>query len=243
MKTSMLWLGLSIFVVSVATTQASLIAQWSNDDLIASSTSASADFVEDGFAVSALTLGSGLNGAVAWPNAIGAFANALPTTLSSSLSGNRYFAFTVTPDVGTQVSFDDVFLRLAINTGNTAVDNVISFNIFSDATGFGDGDQLGTYLLTRAAGSSAVISGTTTFDLSSTLDLQNVESAVQFRVYAFQQSGTGNRMAIGVPFATDGLTDLSVSGTLSVVPEPTTLSLVGLAFAIVVGFRRTRYRW
>ena len=242
MKSSAIGLVSVVSCLMTTTVHASLIAQWNNDDLAASATSASADFVEDGLSVSTLALGAGLNGAVAWPNAIGAFANALPTSLSSSLSGNRYFSFTVTPDVETQISFDDVFIRLAINTGNIAVDNVISFNLFSDATGLNDGDQLGSYLLTRAAGSSAVISGTTTFDLSSVLDLQNVDSAVQFRVYAFQQSGTGNRMAIGVPFATDGLADLSVNGTISVGPEPTSVSLFGLACVIAMGFRKTRSR-
>lgn len=235
----------TVAAVFVATTavHADVLAAWDLSGTAAGSSSAPVDSVGAGLsssdlAASATALTSTrIAPGIGWVDGVGTYAEnwRLSNAIEFALQEDIYYGFTLTPDAGKTVSFDNMFARFAVNAGATTSD--VTFTLMSSQTGFSTNSSsiLGTYnAVNLTAGAYAPSYYTTDFDLSGEAALQDVASATEFRIYF--NSAEGNRMAIGKTWS--GLTgdDLRVDG--SVIPEPSTLALVGLASAGMLLFRK-----
>ena len=67
-------------------------------------------------------------------------------------------------------------------------------------------------------------------DVTGVTNLQNVSSSVEFRLYYSGKTSQYAQIGIGRAFNGDSTNDLIVEGTISAVPEPSILALLGLAF-------------
>ncbi len=227
--------ALAIFLSVCTAGQAAVIANWENDNVTSTDLTTAADTVAAGVTSSVLTQNIGSTGA--WTDALSGVQNG-PTinSLATAITANDYFSFTITPDSGKKVSYSDLFLRYSVGA-NTAPATTV-FTLLSSKTGFTSADGLDT--VTAALPSGASIVGTDTFTLGQAL-LQNVTTAVEFRIYA-HNTGTNamTRIAIGHLFATNGTDDLTLNGAIANIPEPTTWALLTLGLTCVTVFRRRR---
>jgi len=227
---------MAVVLVAATAARADVLAAWDMSGIAASSTSAPATTTGSGMSTSSFAIGPGLQ-AVNWPDAVGSYADwQISTSLEYALgAGNDYFTFTVTPDAGKTASFSNIFTRFVANAGGS--DSSINFALFSDQTGFTTNDILGSLNAATIAADTAYnpVVFATDFDVSGVAALQNVATATEFRIYTWKDYG-GNRIGIGKTWS--GLTgdDLVVDGT--VIPEPATMGLFGLAAAGMLWFRK-----
>jgi hypothetical protein len=217
---------------------ADILAIWENDHLAGSEVSSSAGEAPSGGSIHADVASAILTRGNASSNYQDVFAMRAgdEATLAAAISADRYIAFTLTADPGSYFdSFEDVFVRLEAN--NISMGRQVAF--FSSATGFTDGDELWSLDL-YDGGSGPGQFSTHTIDLTGVTALQNNASlsSVEFRIYNWGSSGAANALGIGRGFQTNGSDDLVVQGT--VIPEPSTFVLVGLALGSLVFLRRRR---
>ncbi len=172
--------------------------------------------VPAGISSSDLTLGAGISGQN-WPNALdvtGFFGNA---SLADSLAGNDYLTVTVAADAGNTIDFSNFHVVIGANVGPGLM------HLMSSATGFTDGDEIAA--INHAGGpGGAVPPDEHDIDLSSVVALQGAAGAVEFRLYVSQ---TANRVGIGQSFNGTDRDDLRIDGTVNVIPEPSSLLLLG----------------
>lgn len=185
-------------------------------------TSDSPDAVAADISSGDLTLGPGLTGQTGWNqtlDAAGFFGNA---SLATAIANDDYATITITPDAGQEIDFSNFHVILGINVGTETGDNSIA--LLSSATGFTAADALDVYEPVTATGGALA---NTAFDtnLAGVAALQNVTGAVEFRLYYSQ---VGNRIGIGAPFSGAVQDDLRIDGTVTTVPEPGSLALLGL---------------
>lgn len=167
-----------------------------------------------------LTLGSGVTASAA-ANTFGA-SNFDTTSLSSAITGGDYISFTAAPGSGFAFSASSLSLTFGVATAT-------SFNValMSSATGFTAGNQIWSFSFSTASPS------TQTVTLSGVSALQNVSASTEFRLYGFRDtSGT-------TTFRIRDLSgdDISLTGSMSAVPEPSTYALIvgcaALGYAIL----------
>lgn len=229
---------MAVALVAATAVRADVLALWQNDDVSGSDTNATVDSTHADISASLLAFGAGLGPAAGWNTSLSSFAHTLTSSLSAAVAANDYFTFTLTPGAGKQVSYSSIYNLIAMNAGGSApLDSAIEFTLMSSLTGFTASDGLASFIAVHddATGSGAQ-DNTHTYDVSGVSALQNVGSAVEFRLYTHTSSGTPNRMAIGHIFFNDGADDLRVDGT--VIPEPATLGLVGFFAAGMLWIRR-----
>lgn len=218
---------------------ADVIANWDNDPLEASSTTAPVGSTAAWASSSDLTMGSGLNSSAGYPDALtGIQNNSGINSLATAISGNHYFSFTITPDGSTSVNYDSLFVRLSLQAN--AQPATTEFSLLSDLTGFTSSDAIDSF--TASATVSGLNHATDTFDLSGSSALQGVSAGtpIEFRIYAHNTAANSmTRLGIGNAFATDAAPDLTLNGTVAAIPEPASLSLFGLAGLALLWMRRT----
>jgi len=179
-----------------------------------------------------LTLGSGVTaagngnrfGGSNWFNT----GNANPSTLANAIAGNDFIQFIVSPTAGNQftvTSFDFIWDRSGTGPSSVA--------LFSSVDSFTN--SLGSVANLTSGGSSL-----TTFRSISINGISNVSTSTTFRLYGFGATGTGGTG--GFDHATNSATTNNVilNGSISAVPEPTSMVLVGLigVAGVVVRTRR-----
>jgi len=131
-----------------------------------------------------------------------------------AIDTNAYFTFGITPTAGAVITFDDfVYTGQASGTGPTA------FAFRSNLDGFSS--DIGT---PTAAGATISLAAP---------QFQSVSSAIEFRLYGWNASG-------GV--GTFSVNDFSFNGSVTAVPEPSSILLLGLAGASVGVGRRWRQK-
>ncbi len=146
------------------------------------------------------------------------------TTIGDAITNNLYHTFTVTPVSGQQVTYETLNFNYTIQNGGTME---IYSSVDSFATPLYSNNSIGT----GGAGTSDSL------DLSS---LGTQSSAVEFRFYA-ASVGNYDQRGIGVAFSTGNVSDdLVLTGITTAVPEPGTLTLLGIALGSLVFFRRRR---
>ena len=195
------------------------LAKWDLDDLAASQSTGSVDWVNADMSSSDLIAQpGGFDTGIDWPNALGGFADwhlggSLEWTLQNK--PNNYFTITLAPGSGKQVTYDSLFARFAVNAGDDGA--YVSFHLLSDQTGFTTSNVLGTFTVEdNVAPNYNSIIYTHEFDLSEVAELQDLTGAIEFRIYA--TATNGNRMAIGHNSWVNGTDDLVVSGSIEDLP-------------------------
>ena len=137
-------------------------------------------------------------------------ATGFATTLADSITGNDYFTFTLTSHTGFQLN-----LTSFAYTGQASATGPVAFSFRSSIDSFAN-----------TIGSATVVG--TTISLSDP-SFQGLKSATEFRFYA--GGGTGGTYSIN---------EFGFSGSVTAVPEPTSIALVSLmcCTGFVAAFRR-----
>lgn len=133
----------------------------------------------------------------------------------TTFNDNIYVTATITPDATTLIDFTDV-------VWDKGFFNVDSSVIRADLNGDGTFTDISS-----GVGSFANDGGDITYDLSS---LTGISSATEFRFF-FAGAGIFSDLAVASGDGNEGNTGLTFNGTVSAIPEPTSLgflSLVGL---------------
>ena len=142
------------------------------------------------------------------------------------IADSTYFSLTLTPDAGKSITLSSItFDAMA----GTAGPSDRQFYLMADKTGF-----LSTAVLASASsetGSPLMPYNTSTFDQNFSADLSgsafaNITDSVTFRFY----------IATPTTFQNVGFDDITINGT--VIPEPTSIALLGMSGVGVVLYRR-----
>jgi len=214
-------LMIALAVLAVASIgYADLVATWDFNGFAGGEASAAGTMLGnmDG---STLTRGAGLNTAGNGNrfNAV-SFSTADGGSLANALTTDDYFTFSLLASSGYEFSLDSLVINVQSSGSGPQ-----SWALFSSVGGFAAaGDAISDW--------SAVGNSTQTSTLSGVSGLQDVSSTIEFRVYGYgatSSSGSGGFEGTG--------NDITVNGTVaaSAVPEPATMSLLGLgALAMVL---------
>jgi len=150
-------------------------------------------------------------------------------TAQDALTAAQYMYLTVTPGAGASFTLSSISFDIFAATGGPSARQIY---LFSDKTGFADGSELLT--ASTVAGTPLIPYNTVatgqnfSIDLSGFASMANINDSATFRFY-FQ-----------TPNATQGiaLDNITVSGT--VVPEPSTVALLGVGLFSLLASHRNR---
>jgi hypothetical protein len=149
--------------------------------------------------------------------------------LSLTLSNQDYIHFTVTPEPGMMLNLTG----LTFGAGAPNHNNVRAFHVFSSVTGFDVDDRLYWNGNSPAGGTLAIRNSGNLFEQSVVLtgaQFQNVVDPVQFRIY-FHTGLANQELDFG---------GMTLTGSVSVIPEPSTYALLiaGVALGLAILRRR-----
>jgi len=206
--------------------QAQIVAWEISGTSAAASNPMAATFLASGLASAQLALGSGVNASAAADTFGASGFNA--TSLAAAIAANQYLSITFTPAAGQALSLTSLSLQTSVSTA------VSSFHaaLLSSVTGFTAGDSLHTYAFSTAAAPLQ------TATLSGESDLQGLTTATEFRLYGWRDA-TGTST---FRFRSLSGYDVSIAGTVSAVPEPSTWAATAglVALAGAIAWRRKR---
>ncbi len=153
-------------------------------------------------------------------------------TLQNALDNNYYYSITITPGIGQQVDYDSVTIA------TFSQNDLRTFYLFSDLTGFTATDSLGSFEQPLTTISAA---GTPNMFSLAGDGLDSVTTPVEFRIYYSDEDSPSTFDDSGFRAPGSGLDFVSVDGTLSAVPEPSNLILVAFG-SLMLASRRVRSR-
>ncbi len=143
-------------------------------------------------------------------------------TIGVAKTEGDYFEFTLTPDAGYKVSVDSLTIFGSTSSG------AVTLELFSDH----NGDNFATSLDIK---STTDADTDIVWDIPALTPHQNLTSAVTFRLYGYSTSApNGHTVNIGTRVGPE----IILSGTVAVIPEPSSLLLLGIAGGLVMLFRR-----
>lgn len=151
------------------------------------------------------------------------------TSLATATSNNDYFTLTLTAATGYKISYTSIDLNLT--RGATSATAFVWQYQINGTGGF------------TSIGSAIDISGATSktpysIDLSGVSALQNVTGTVEFRFYAWGAT-TNSSLFFGASTGSTDYSALNFNGTITPVPEPSTLGLMGLG-TVFLALRRKK---
>jgi hypothetical protein len=168
--------------------------------------------------------GSGVSG-----KSILAFSDRTTDAAQSSIDDGRFFSFTLAPTAGNEINLGtlDYHTRVRINgAGNTSSFTSNTFlQVSTDGTNF---SNVGGTSTKTQVGSGNTGFGLVSVDLSS---FAPQTGTVTFRLFVFDNQDVGSTFDTSFD-------NVIVNGTVSAVPEPTALGLLGLG--VVASLRRRR---
>lgn len=141
------------------------------------------------------------------------------TSLNNAIAAGDYFTFTLSADSGYSLSLSTVTLRLFNTTSGPT-----NAALFSSVGGFSSGS---------AAITSFSLTGNANNDQTITLSsgsFSNLTGTVEFRLYAY---GGGTSTTDKLRFRDLTGNDLTVTGTLSAIPEPSTYAAIAGAVSLL----------
>jgi hypothetical protein len=228
--------GILALALTAITTQAAVLVNFENDNVVGTDLTTPADFVDADLTSTVLTQGIGSAGG--WTDALAGIQNsAAINSLSAAITANDYFSFSVTSDALREISCSSLFMRYSVGANVRPAQT--TFTLLSSLTGFTSADGLGTIIAALPVDASVV--GTGTFDLTGVTALQNIaaETSVQFRIYAHNTGANPmTRIGIGHLFFNNGTDDLTLNGTITVVPEPGAMAMLLGGLGMLTLFRR-----
>lgn len=207
---------LLVLAICVGSAQASMIAEWDNTALVGNEANAPANLLAVNVAAGDLARGAG-GTATGFANTFALRDNNQGLSLATALANEVYFLITLEADSGYVLNLTNMFVRLTGQNSGAGNDRI--FTLFSDATGFAEGDELATFTVT---GTTATFNA----DLAGISELQGV-SDVEFRLYVHGTGAVGqhDQNGIGHAFWADAeKPDLRFDGTVTAGgdPEPET---------------------
>ena len=213
---------------------AASIALFQTDALGASETSSPVTSADANVAVGDLTEGPGLAN-YGWTTSLAVRNHDLTADLASAVVADDYLSFTVTPSAGYAVDYEDLNLFIDLNgaAGNSASSTDLSLT--SNVDGYAS--ALGTVTANHTAGLGGTEHNTLTMNLGTSL--QGITAPIEFRLYLHSPTGLPNGLGIGWIFNGSAVADdLHLLGTVTQVPEPSTLGLILLSSVAMVLRRR-----
>ena len=214
----------TIVLAAAGAVQADTLAVWNNDNIYTAVRSNAVHSTEADISAGSLELGTGLVApGDTWENALDSYVYTNVTSLSDAISSTHYYSFTVAPNAGKQVDYSDVFTRVTLNDSQSAGAS-LRIVLMSSATGFTDGDEIGSFVATTQPGMVSTI--TNSYDVSGVAALQNNPSEVEFRLYVIPNGGSYSRVALGHIFFVDNADDVRVEG---IVEDSQSLPVLPLA--------------
>lgn len=213
--------------------RADVIALWQNDALGGNEVTAPANTL--GTNIESAVIGRGPGGtATVYTNTFG-MRNANAVSLEDAVTSNRYLTISVAAEDGYMFTVTNMFIRLQ---AQNATSYEVYFTLYSDVTGYGAGDELTTWTVGGTGNSNDWLGQPRSVDLSTYSEFEDL-TEVEFRVYVWgQQGGAFTQTGVGRAFQTNGTDDLVLTGTISVVPEPGSLALLGLGIWALARRRR-----
>ena len=128
-------------------------------------------------------------------------------TLADAINHGSFITWTLEPAEDHQFSIQELFIRMS------AANTTRQIALFSDATGYDEGDELATWTI---EGANVI----TEIDLLSVSELQSLSSSVEFRLVAWGAGNEFQNTGIGWAFNGGGGADLVVYGFISEISEP-----------------------
>lgn len=207
--------------------QADILLTWNTFGNIGTETSEASVFNNANVAAASLTLGAGVTGAAnshrfGGSNWFNAGDTSAGSTLAQAVTGNDFIQFAATPNSGFHLTATSlVFSWERSSTGPSSLTLRSSLDGFASDLGAITG--LGASLTT---GNTLSISG-----------VSNVAAATTFRLYGF---GGTNTLGTGGFDTNVSTTNVVFNGSITAVPEPTSIALVSLmcCTGFVAAFRR-----
>lgn len=218
---------LSLSITLCPRAQAQIVAWEISGTNAGASNPLAAATLASGLASANLALGSGVTASSA-ADTFGA-SGFNSTSLAAAIAANQYLSLTLTPAAGHALDLTSISLLTGVSTAVTDFHGAL----LSSATGFTAADALHTYAFGTASAplQTATLSGETA--------LQDLSTATEFRLYGWRDT-TGTST-----FRFRSLTgyDVSITGTVSAVPEPATSAMIlGATALAVVAYRRRQRR-
>ena len=218
----------ALLAVGCLSANAATLVEWNTAGNAGTETSEPSVFNIVGLQSSTLTLGPGVTaasngnrfGGSGWFDA----GNTNPSTLAEAISGNSYIEFTITPTNG--YSFSVTSFSFIWDFSSTGPKSVALFSsIDSYSTSLGSVVDMTTSTSTVRAIS---ISGIT-----------NQVTAVTFRLYGYSATAAAGTGGFDTTSA-NTTPNVSLSGSVALVPEPSSLALLGIGGAFVLYRKRRR---
>lgn len=149
------------------------------------------------------------------------------TSLAAAITGGDYLSFTITPAAGYALNISSV----SFNSGVSSAVTNFNASLLSSATGFNPADALHSYSF------ATTTPPTQSITLSGTTALQNVNGALEFRLYGWRDSAGTSTFRL----RTLSGNDLVVTGSVTAIPEPGTYAVILGAMVLVGAVIRRRH--
>jgi hypothetical protein len=152
---------------------------------------------------------------------------------ADAVTASDYVTFTIDVNSGKSVSFTNLSFY-SLRNFTTGVGAPDQFAIRTSQDNYAADVSAGTMAITAQA--TNYVFSLNTLALSGVSNLQSVTNSTQFRIYMWVSSGSIDVVANRTLY----LDNLTVEGTVTTIPEPATIGMLGLGALVTLMVRRMR---